>query len=111
MKFPLRKKERARSTIFSSLAPPARSDFANTWVESVYLLNPITVAILAFQRAMWLPGPSVQEQFAKMGVSPASAYPPDLDLRLIILMIIGVVFIWISHRIFLRLQGDFAQEI
>ena len=99
------------SPVVYSFTLIARSDFANTWVESVYLLNPITVAILAFQRAMWLPGPSVQEQFAKMGVSPASAYPPDLDLRLIILMIIGVVFIWISHRIFLRLQGNFAQEI
>lgn len=80
-------------------------------LTQIYLLNPVTIAVIAFQRAMWLPGPSVQKQLGDAHVSPASYYPDNLDLRLVILIIVGAVFLWISHRIFLRLQGNFAQEI
>jgi len=93
---------------FSSLH---NSSLGGTWVEWVYLLNPITVAVIAFQRAVWLGGPEVQASFEKLGINPADTYPADLDLRLIILLIVGAVFLWLSHRVFLRLQGNFAQEI
>jgi ABC-2 type transport system permease protein len=99
-------------------ASPIVYSFANvhksiggSLIEQLYLLNPITVAVIAFQRAVWLPGPEVQATFAKDGIDPLSTYPADLDLRLLILCAIGTVFLWFSHRIFLRLQGNFAQEI
>lgn len=82
-----------------------------TLVEQLYLANPITVAILAFQRALWLHGPDVVETFAAKGIDPASAYPADLDLRLIIMLLVGLVFLWFADRLFHRLQGNFAQEI
>ncbi|HEY4268856.1 MAG TPA: ABC transporter permease [Galbitalea sp.] len=83
----------------------------NKFITSLYLLNPMTVAVIAFQRAMWLPGPTVQNELAKAHVDPATFYPADLNLRLVVLIVIGAVFLWISHRVFLRLQGNFAQEI
>jgi ABC-2 type transport system permease protein len=87
------------------------SDIGGTWIESAYLANPVTIAMLAFQRALWLSGPTVQAELAAKGVDPASLYPPDLDLRLIILLVIGALLVFVAHRTFLRLQGNFAQEI
>jgi len=82
-----------------------------TLVEQLYLANPITVAILAFQRALWLHGPDVVASFEKSGTPLSSAYPADLDLRLIVMILIGLVFLWLADRLFHRLQGNFAQEI
>ena len=99
------------SPIVYSFGMVSGSSVGGTWVEQLYLLNPITVAVLAFQRALWLHGPSVGAQFDEMGVKLSSMYPADLDLRLAIMIAIGAVFVWIAHRTFLRLQGNFAQEI
>ncbi|TXK16264.1 ABC transporter permease [Homoserinibacter sp. GY 40078] len=82
-----------------------------TWLEAVYLANPITVAILSFQRAVWLPSPSVQSQLTEMGIDPSTMHPADLDVRILVLLIVGLLLLWVSHRTFLRLQGNFAQEI
>ena len=89
----------------------SESQYGGTWIEQLYLLNPITVAIVAFQKALWLGGPAVQEEFAAKGIDPASAYPADLDLRLIVMILVGIVFLWLADRLFHRLQGNFAQEI
>lgn len=99
------------SPIIYSFTNLHTSEVGGTWLEWVYLLNPITVAVIAFQRAVWLEGPEVQTALAKAGIDPVNAYPADLDLRLIVLLIIGSVFLWFAHRVFLRLQGNFAQEI
>lgn len=82
-----------------------------TLVEQLYLANPITVAILAFQRALWLHGPDVVETFAAKGIDLSSAYPADLDVRLLVMLLVGLVFLWFADRLFHRLQGNFAQEI
>ena len=87
------------------------SAIGGTWLEQVYLANPITVAVLAFQRAVWLPGPATQNGLAELGVDPSTMYPADLDIRIIVMLVVGAVLVWLSHRIFLRLQGNFAQEI
>lgn len=68
------------------------------WFTELYLANPLTVAILAFQKAMWLGG-------------TAATYPPNLELRLAVMALVSLVLIWIAQRIFARLQGNFAQEI
>lgn len=99
------------SPIVYSYILVSQSDIAGTWVESLYLLNPITVAIVAFQRALWLNGPGVQEQLLAAGIDPTLAYPADLDARLLVSIVVGAVFLWVAHRTFLRLQGNFAQEI
>ncbi|WP_194409122.1 ABC transporter permease [Microbacterium cremeum] len=64
----------------------------------VYTNNPLTLAVIGFQRAFWVAGES-------------APHPTDLLLRLIVALVIGVVILFISHRVFLRLQGNFAQEM
>lgn len=95
------------------------SALQGNWIEQLYLLNPVTIAVLAFQRAFWLNGPGVQNQITSattpggepLNLTSADFYPADLDLRLLVMTVIGFLFLWFSHRVFLRLQGNFAQEI
>lgn len=70
-------------------------------LEQIYLSNPMTLAILGFQKAIWVAG----------GDSEGANWPPDLDARIWIALGISVFFVWISQRVFARLQGDFAQEL
>lgn len=79
------------------------------WLPAVYLLNPISVAVLAFQKGIWLAG---SETRVIDGVEiPPQPWPADLDLRLLIAFVVGIVFLIICQRVFQRLQGNFAQEI
>lgn len=64
----------------------------------IFTNNPLTLAILGFQRAFWLSGDAV-------------SYPSALMLRLVMALVIGVILLFASHRFFLRLQGNFAQEL
>lgn len=68
------------------------------WLEQLYLANPITIGIMGFQRGMWVAGTD-------------QMWPPDLALRMVIMLALSAVFVWISQRIFARLEGNFAQEI
>jgi len=79
------------------------------WIAWVYLLNPVTIAILAFQRGLWIAGS--QESVIGGATVPAQPWPPDLDLRLLVAFVIGMLFLVIAQRVFSRLQGNFAQEI
>ncbi|NQX04136.1 ABC transporter permease [Rathayibacter sp. VKM Ac-2856] len=79
------------------------------WLEQLYLFNPMSNAILAFQRAIWGDGSRVSV-IEGNEIAP-QVWPPDMALRLIIVFAVGVVFVWIGHRIFRRLEGNFAQEI
>ena len=99
------------SPIVYSYSALATSPYGGSWLEQLYLLNPITIAIIAFQRALWLGGPDVIAFFDQKGLELNSAYPADLDLRLIIVAGVGLVFLWFADRVFQRLQGNFAQEI
>lgn len=87
----------------------ATSGAGNGFAEDAYLFNPITNAILAFQRAIWGDGSRVSV-IDGTEIDP-QVWPPDMDLRLLIVLLVGVVFVWIGHRIFRRLEGNFAQEI
>ncbi|MRG60552.1 ABC transporter permease [Agromyces sp. CFH 90414] len=72
-----------------------------TWIEQLYLANPITLAVLGMQKAMWLAGTTDPEQY----------WPPNLALDMGIALIVGIVLLWIGQRIFSRLQSNFAQEL
>lgn len=74
------------------------------WLEQLYLANPITIAIIAAQKALWAPGSENVNGLVQ-------AWPDALGLRLLIMLVIGIVFVWISQRVFARLQGNFAQEL
>lgn len=67
-------------------------------LQQLYLANPMTVAVLGFQRTFWVSGDS---QLA----------PDDLAARLGIVLAVGVVLLWVCQRVFARLQSNFAQEL
>ncbi len=69
----------------------------SVWLD-IYTDNPLTLAVLGFQRAFWIAGEGAPQ-------------PTELLLRLIVALVIGLVLLFFSHRAFLRLQGNFAQEI
>jgi ABC-2 type transport system permease protein len=72
---------------------------AGNWIEQIYLWNPVTIAIIGMQKALWSAG-SAGKQY----------WPPDMSLRLLVVLVGSVVLLWISLRVFSRLQGNFAQE-
>jgi ABC-2 type transport system permease protein len=69
-----------------------------TWLENLYLYNPVTLAVLGMQRAMWVAGTD-------------EPFPDDLGTRLIVSLLVGAVLLWVSQRLFNRLEGNFAQEL
>lgn len=84
------------------------------WLEFVYLLNPITIAMLAFQKGIWASGSETRagtDGAGNVTSIPPQPWPEDLNIRLLIVALIGIVFLLISQRVFSRLQGNFAQEI
>jgi len=86
-----------------------------TWLTDVYLLNPVSTAMLAFQKALWKAGSEsrvtgTDGAGADIVVAP-QPWPVDLDLRLLVTFVVGLVLLFIAQRVFDRLQGNFAQEI
>lgn len=79
------------------------------WLTEVYLWNPMTNAVLAFQKGIWLAGSEIR-QIGGVDIAP-QPWPADLDLRLLIVTAIGLGLLIVCQRIFQRLQGNFAQEI
>ena len=70
----------------------------------IYTNNPLTLAVLGFQKAFWIGGQGNAE-------FPPMEYPDQLLVRLLVAIGISLVFLVISHRVFTRLQGNFAQEL
>lgn len=64
----------------------------------LYLLNPITIGILSFQRGMWVAGNE-------------SLWPNEMMMRLGLMALVGLLLLWFSQIVFSKLQGNFAQEI
>ena len=73
-------------------------DHVPAWMAEVYLANPITLVVIGFQRAFWERGDN-------------QPVPSDLGLRLLVALVASVALLWVSQRIFARLQGNFAQEL
>ena len=72
-----------------------------SWLEQLYLANPITIIVITFQRGLWAVGAN----------NPEIAWPTDLLPRLLIMLAASTLLLWFSQRIFARLEGSFAQEI
>lgn len=68
------------------------------WMGELYLANPVTLAILGFQKSFWMQGAE-------------HPYPDHLALRLGIALVVGLGLLAGAHRVFARLEGDFAQEL
>lgn len=69
----------------------------------LYMLNPVANVIIGFQRALWP---------AATGDAAASfAFPGNLELRLAIFSGLALLVAWTGVRIFVRLSGNFGQEL
>ncbi len=68
------------------------------FLEQLWLANPVTPAVLAFQQGMWSSG-------------DAGHVPADLGLRLLITWGFSLILLWIGQLVFSRLEGNFAQEL
>lgn len=68
------------------------------WLVQVYLNNPVTLSVIGFQEAFWSAG------------TPGTA-PDALFTRMVVAGLVGLVLLFVSQRIFSRLQGNFAQEL
>lgn len=74
------------------------------WIEQLYLANPVTVAVIAMQKAVWAAGTSATGALQQ-------TWPSDLGFRLLITLAISLILLWLAQRAFARLQGNFAQEL
>lgn len=74
-------------------------------LNTIYVSNPVTLAILGFQAAFWAPGSGLEAAY------PGGYFPDSLMTNMLIALAVGVIGIWFSQRIFARLQGNFAQEL
>ena len=72
-------------------------------VTRLYMLNPMANVVLAFQRALWPP--------ASRPEAAAFAFPGALDLRLWVFTLFAIGFAWLGLRVYVRLSGNFGQEL
>ena len=72
-----------------------------SWLEELYLANPVTLAVLGMQRALWVAGSS----------DPSQYWPPMLGIRMLVALALSLVALYFAQRVFSRLQGNFAQEL
>lgn len=70
----------------------------HSWESRLYLANPITEAVLGFQRAFWTSG------------KPADTIG-NLAGHMAIVLAVGVGLMWACQRVFARLEANFAQEL
>ena len=67
-------------------------------VLEIYTNNPLTLAVLGFQQAFWVAGEDLPQ-------------PGALNLMMLVALVLALLLLLLSHRVFLRLQGNFAQEL
>ncbi|MDR2620468.1 MAG: ABC transporter permease [Propionibacteriaceae bacterium] len=70
-----------------------------TVLQEIYLSNPITMAVMGIQKAIW------------GGNTTASYFPSHLGPRMLVALLVGLVALFCAQRVFSRLQADFAQEV
>jgi len=68
------------------------------WLEQAYLANPVTIAVLGLQRGLWNAGAD-------------EVWPDFLWIRLLVMIAVSAAALVIAHVVFIRREGDFAEEI
>lgn len=76
-----------------------KEQLSDIWV-SIYLSNPITLAIISFQQTFWA-----------AGQDSSQIWPTQLEVRLVIALLASAILLFVAQRIFSRLQKSFAQEL
>ncbi|ORC18851.1 MULTISPECIES: ABC transporter permease [Rothia] len=77
------------------------------WVLTVYLINPLTVAVELFHYAFWIP--TLSEEALLL---PTSQIPPHLlTLWVPVALGISLFTLFLGDLLFRKLEGNFAQEL
>jgi len=71
----------------------------------LYLSNPLSIAVLLNDRALWLP------TVAHPKVDRVTELPAHLYERGLAMLAIGLVLLWLAQRVFSRLEGRFAERL
>ncbi len=72
-------------------------------VTRTYMANPMANVALGFHRALWPAGSSPE--------AAAFAFPGRLDLRMWFFSAVALLIAWLGMRVFVRLSGNFGQEL
>jgi len=82
------------------------NEFGGTWVETLYLCNPLASAVMLFQRTWWIPTISDNETQA----ATENLAPHLIERGLVILAAVCVLLV-VAQRVFSRLESHFAEEL
>jgi ABC-2 type transport system permease protein len=78
--------------------------FQGSWVEQLYLANPIANGVICFQQLFWVPT-----------VGPDAPYPAvmpdDLMARGLVVLAVCVGLLAVAQVVFTRLEGKFAERL
>ena len=81
-------------------------NFGGTWVEKVYLANPLASAVMLFQRTWWIPTVSENESAAA-----ARNLAPNLVGRGLVILVAVCLLLLVVQWVFSRLESRFAEEL
>jgi ABC-2 type transport system permease protein len=103
----------ATFTIFTHWAVPMiypfqklmDSSMGGTWIEQVYLANPLAEAVLLMQRCFWVPTSPDPAATARADM------PADLWTRGLIMLGVTFVVLGLCQWVFSRLEGKFAERL
>ncbi|HEX2176986.1 MAG TPA: ABC transporter permease [Nocardioidaceae bacterium] len=77
------------------------------WALEIYLANPVSEAVMLSQQALWVPTLD-RTRHAETGVLDMASH---LYERSLILLAVGVVFVWFAQKVFTRLEASFAEQL
>jgi ABC-2 type transport system permease protein len=80
-------------------------DKGHDLIYNIYLSSPLANAVLLNNRAFWTPS-SVTPK-----LSVEENLPSHLFERGAVFIVLGLVFLWLSQRVFSRLEGRFAEKL
>ena len=74
-------------------------------VYELYLSSPLCIAVLLNDRAFWVPSVERPQQ------AITEELPAYLFQRGLVMIVLGLVFVWISQAVFTRLESRFAEKV
>ena len=80
----------------------------NSWLLTLYQLNPVTVAVELFHWAFWFPAAQNQPEGSRVG---PEVLPPDLLWHAGAGLVLAAVALAVGQAAFRRVEGRFAQEL
>jgi ABC-2 type transport system permease protein len=78
---------------------------AHSTVYEIYLSSPLCISILLNNRAFWTPSSTTPRLTAHQNL------PSHLFERGLVMIVIGVLFLWFAQVTFARLEGRFAEKL